>query len=207
MKKYFGSNTVKKNIVVKNIIYILCLFISIFAFGQEVYATVEYSCPAGFEVSGDKCIKITESYKDNGTNYCPQDAGELKGENCELIIDATKSEIEDEGNQDNNFNLGFDDPYKEIGSNDVNCDTLGTLRKDLNSVFNIIKIVAPILVIVFSIYDFIKAVAGKVEGEMKKAFTKLLKRILFAIIIFFLPTLLDYFLGLVNEGYTTCINS
>ena len=47
---------------------------------------------------------------------------------------------------------------------------------------------------------------GKVEGDMKVAFQHLVKRIIFAVILFFLPVLIDYFLGLVDPGYNTCIN-
>lgn len=141
-------------------------------------------------------------------NLCPTElVFQYNSENKSLKVYANAIREEQEAGKNGDFDIEFDDPYKDIGSNNVNCDTLGTLRKDLNSVFNIIKIVAPILIIVFSIYDFIKAAAGKVEGEMKKAFSKLLKRIIFAVILFFLPTILDYFLGLVNPGYTTCINS
>ena len=85
------------------------------------------------------------------------------------------------------------------------CSPLGKLRDDIQGIFNLCKIVVPIIVVVFSIYDFIKAMTGKVEGDVKKAFQKLLKRLLFAVIFFFLPTLLDYILGLVDPGYNTCI--
>ena len=87
------------------------------------------------------------------------------------------------------------------------CSPLGVLKKDIQGIFNIVKIVAPIIVVVFSIYDFIKAMSGKVEGEIKKAFVKLLKRIIFSVVLFFLPTILDWVLGLVDPGYNTCINA
>lgn len=87
------------------------------------------------------------------------------------------------------------------------CSPLGVLKQDIQGAFNVVKIVAPILVIVFGIYDFIKAMTGKVEGDMKKAFQKLMKRIIFAIILFFLPMILDWILGLVDPGYNTCITA
>lgn len=158
------------------------------------------------DFTGGACPKIYGQCGASGENkYCSVS----KTQHFDVLNrdEAQDGYEEQEAGKNGDFDIEFDDPYKDIGSNNVNCDTLGTLRKDLNSVFNIIKIVAPILIIVFSIYDFIKAAAGKVEGEMKKAFSKLLKRIIFAVILFFLPTILDYFLGLVNPGYTTCINS
>lgn len=87
------------------------------------------------------------------------------------------------------------------------CSPLGRLKDDIQGAFNLCKIIVPIVVVVFSIYDFIKAMAGKVEGDIKKAFQKLVKRIVFAVIFFFIPDLLDYILGLVDPGYNTCINA
>lgn len=86
------------------------------------------------------------------------------------------------------------------------CSPLGKLKDDIKGVFKVFKIVAPILVIALSIFDFIKAAVGKVEGDLKKAFQKLMKRIIFAVILFFLPTILDWVLGLVDPGYNTCVN-
>lgn len=229
-------------------------------------AVVEYSCPAGFAIAGDKCVKTTKAQWRNGFNYCLPEDGVLKGKDCELIIAATATEVEgtDENNnelpsitcpegsivhenqcvvyhssayersgqkycmdgniligsgcytvykendgtendKDESFDIKDDDAYQNIGSATVNCGSLGLFKDDLNMIFKIIKIVAPILVIVFSVYDFIKAAAGKVEGEIKKAFSKLLKRLLFAIILFFLPTVLNYFLSLAIPGFEGCI--
>ena len=90
-------------------------------------------------------------------------------------------------------------------TSEQNCSTLGMLKDDIREVFKIFKIVAPVLVIIFSIYDFIKAFTGKVEGETPKAFKRFLKRLVFAMILFFLPTLIDVALGIVDPGYSTCI--
>ena len=98
--------------------------------------------------------------------------------------------------------------YENVAdAQNVNCDSLGLLRKDLNGIFNVAKIVIPILIIVMSTYDFIRAITGKVEGDTKKAFQKFLKRLVFAVLFFFLPNILDFFLGLIDPSYTTCINS
>ena len=99
------------------------------------------------------------------------------------------------------------DPNISASAATANCSSLALLVKDLQGAFKIIKFVVPILIVVMSTYDFIKAIAGKVEGEMKKAFQRLLKRLLFAVILFFLPNMLDFFLGLIDPSYTTCINS
>ena len=115
-------------------------------------------------------------------------------------------------NKDNDdedlFNIDTDGNYNDVtASEKIECDKLGILNEDIKSLFKIVKIIVPILVVVFSIYDFVKAFTGKVEGEMKKAFMKLVKRFIFAVILFFLPDLLELVLKWVDPRYTTCINS
>lgn len=100
-----------------------------------------------------------------------------------------------------------DDLYDDVSTAEVNCSSLGMLRKDLQGIFKLFKYAAPILVVLMSTYDFIKAITGKVDGEMKKVFMKFLKRFVFALILFFLPNVLDFLLGLIDPSYSTCINS
>ncbi len=143
-------------------------------------------------------------------NYC-QGKGISKEEAVTVEV-----ACKDQGNQTLKVNvLGENESVsntKDIYANiedaqQVQCSALGDLRKDIQGIFNIVKIVVPGLIIVMSTYDFIRAIAGKVEGETKKAFQKFLKRLAFAIILFFLPNLLDFLLGLIDPSYTTCINS
>ena len=133
-------------------------------------------------------------------NYC-QGKGISKEEAVTVEV-----ACKDQGNQTLKVNvLGENESVsntKDIYANiedaqQVQCSALGDLRKDIQGIFNI----------VMSTYDFIRAIAGKVEGETKKAFQKFLKRLAFAIILFFLPNLLDFLLGLIDPSYTTCINS
>lgn len=147
----------------------------------------EASCSATGEKKGAAKIEIT----------CD---GEVEKKNININVLDANATINTGDNYDSTL-------YDNVVSAEVNCSTLGSLRGDLQGIFNVFKIVAPILVIAMSVYDFIKAFTGKVEGEMKKAFTKLVKRLIFAVILFFLPNILDFFLGLVDPGYTTCINN
>ena len=43
-----------------------------------------------------------------------------------------------------------------LADNDVNCNSYGKIRNDLQNVFNLLKIIIPLLVIGLSTYDFIK---------------------------------------------------
>ena len=83
----------------------------------------------------------------------------------------------------------------------IDCE--GLLGEDLInkiiSYLNIIKIAIPIILIVFGIIDFIKAIFAGNEEQMKKAQKDFIKRIGIAILIFFVPTIVNFILGLANK--------
>ena len=68
----------------------------------------------------------------------------------------------------------------------------------LQFAFNIIKYAAIILLFVFTITDFIKAIASSDDKAIKKALQNAIKRIIIAIIIFFLPILIEFVLSLLG---------
>lgn len=74
----------------------------------------------------------------------------------------------------------------------------------IQDIFNIIKIIAPILVMVLSSLDFIKAIAMQDKDAHKKAFTNLIKRLILAASLFFLPIIINLLLDLVNNSWGTC---
>lgn len=68
-----------------------------------------------------------------------------------------------------------------------------------NWIFKIVKWVrylVPILLIVLSVLDFIKAIASDSEDEMRKVGSKFVKRLMVSAIIFVLPLLLEFLLGI-----------
>ena len=74
----------------------------------------------------------------------------------------------------------------------------------LQLIFNIMKFLGPVLVIVMSIIDLLKVTAEqKQDGELEKLGTKTLKRLIYAVIIFVLPSLINYLFGLIGL-YGTC---
>lgn len=87
----------------------------------------------------------------------------------------------------------------------LNCDSWGEVRTDIQNVFNFVKILIPLLIIGLSSFDFIKAVAGKDEKDMKKAFQALIKRLALAIVFFFLPVFLNLILDLFETHSSVCI--
>lgn len=87
----------------------------------------------------------------------------------------------------------------------LSCNSWGDVITDLQNVFNFLKIIVPLLIIGLSTYDFIKAVTAKDDKGLKKAFQTLLKRIACAIVLFFLPVLINLLLELVAVNSNVCI--
>ena len=95
----------------------------------------------------------------------------------------------------------FDDPGVEC--NDIiDINDPGSVGWILYTILNYIKIIGPILVVLLSAIDFIKAVVGFDEKAMKEAQSKLVIRLIAAIGLFLVPTLVQLLLSFINA--TTC---
>lgn len=73
----------------------------------------------------------------------------------------------------------------------------------LNLIFNIIKYSAIVLVFALSALDFMKAITSQDKEMLTKATKTAVKRLIIAIIIFFIPIVLNFILGLFG-AYDTC---
>lgn len=80
----------------------------------------------------------------------------------------------------------------------------------VNLVVTVIKIGVPILLVIFGMLDLGKAVMSNDEKEMKGAQTKLIKRILYAVLIFFIIAIVQWIFGVLDEdnqsGSNSCLN-
>ncbi len=65
------------------------------------------------------------------------------------------------------------------------------LHEFMEELFNLIKIITPIIVIALSTFDYIKAISLSNADEMKKANARTIKRLIVGLCIFFLPYLLE----------------
>ena len=70
--------------------------------------------------------------------------------------------------------------------------------------FTVIRIVVPILLIVLVIKDLMTASAAGKEEDMKKAQSAAIKRIIIAVAIFFVPTVVNVLMGLIPGMIGTC---
>lgn len=117
---------------------------------------------------------VTETEKDSGKDL---DEGKNKSS------DSTKKDTDSSNN---------------TGSN-TECPLGADVTKDLYGALKIFKIAAPLLVIGFTIIEFVQALAkGDITAELKKLSKRLLKRCVFAVILFFLPVLVNQIMQLAN---------
>lgn len=82
----------------------------------------------------------------------------------------------------------------------TNCeDLLGDeIVKMIKNCWNIVKILVPIILLVFGTLDFAKAVFSG-EDSMKKAQGKFIKRVIIAVCIFIIPSVLAFLLNVGND--------
>ena len=78
-----------------------------------------------------------------------------------------------------------------------------TLTGMVQDALDLMKIAGPILVIVMTIIDLIKAVASGGKDDLSKLGTKTIKRLIYAVLLFVSPSLLDWLFGLFSI-YGTC---
>ena len=72
----------------------------------------------------------------------------------------------------------------------------------INDAMSIIRIAVPALLVGLIIFDFASALFASSEEKMKKAQGKVIKRIIIAIVIFFVPTLINLVLNIVNDVWS-----
>lgn len=81
----------------------------------------------------------------------------------------------------------------------ASCPLGPDVTKDLYGALKIIRIVAPLLVIAYSTLDTVKALTkGDGGSELKKVAQRFGKRCIYAIILFFLPMLVDLFMQMAD---------
>ena len=94
------------------------------------------------------------------------------------------------------------------GNSEISCDVFGIEREGsvgwiLQKIFDYIKVIGPILVVLLSAIDFIKAILSSDEKAMKQAQSRLVIRLIAAIALFLLPTLIQLAMSLINQATCT----
>lgn len=117
---------------------------------------------------------------------------EVKIENLPTGGHLGGNEILNEAENNSGMPTDFGD---EISAKDCQ-EILGSTLGIINKVFDWIKIIAPILLIVFGSIDFAGAVIQNDNDALKKATNKFIKRAIAAVAVFFLPFIINLILGL-----------
>lgn len=80
------------------------------------------------------------------------------------------------------------------------CGGLGPVIGVIKGLFNIIKILVPIALLLMGVIDLAKAVLASDDKEIKAAEGKLIKRAIAAAAVFFAVTLVNVIMGLVADS-------
>ena len=116
------------------------------------------------------------------------------GQTVKVSGDTSDSEPTDNGRTDDPYENGFIGEVES--SNDFTCQTIllksngepTEFKKLLDGIFGILQFLAPVIAIVLTIIDYMKALSN---GDTKKANKRTIIRIVLAVLVVFLPLLLD----------------
>lgn len=128
---------------------------------------------------------VTVNVKSNNT---PEQYEKKYGNDTVTITDSTTIDVDSKADCDT-----------ILGSTD-NPDDVAYV---LNKILKFMQILGPILVIVLSIVDLIKVVTSADKDAMSKFLKTTVKRLIYAVLLFIFPTILDAVLKLINV-YGTC---
>ncbi len=178
---------------------------------------LSFSCSVQAAVS--TACNVTNSsasiFDNNGTFTCPAYVYATKTLENSSNLSRYKLTIEDSGteaDQDRteekdkaDGTVNIDDMNGTIGCTGVfgTVDANGNFTEEsfgwlIQTALNYIKIAGPILVILLSMIEFIKAILSSDEEAMKKAQSRLVIRIIAVVVLFLLPFLVGEVLKLIN---------
>lgn len=111
-------------------------------------------------------------------------------------VEAKYDDGDMKSNNNKNTNKGLNQKFDNC--NQIFDMTEGHFGWLLQKLLNYIKIAGPVLVVLLSALDFIKAIASSSEDAFKKAQSRLVIRLIAALALFLVPTLVELLLGLIN---------
>lgn len=184
--------------------------------GEDYYKTKDDYCPAHiysvaceqewinfgtknyhihYGVGGWK-LTLEDSQKDITEIYPNKSdlSDSIKGGNCKLIEFNSPQLIRSEDVEDIINNNGGSIGGITTPDDDNICafcvETHGAW-KFIGNILFALKVIIPILIVVMGCVDLFKAVTANSEDEIKKSTSILIKRLIYGIIIFFIPTLIN----------------
>jgi len=149
-----------------------------------------------------------EEGKQNVEKYCDKNSSSYDEKKC------AESKIVSNATEDTASNIVTYNPKvdtQDFGLSTITCETIfldngkyNSTYKLLNSVFKFIQYLGIVLASVLSIVDFIKVVPTQDKDVLKKATNKSLIRLMIAILLFFVPIILNLILQLIGFNSPMC---
>ena len=159
--------------------------------------------------------KVEDEMLNNGNLTCPQYLY------ANVIPDVRMTDITFIGvgtNADPDYSTGAEDRNENwqrpnaisgenwnnsIGCSDIFSNDPGSVGAILRTILGYIRIIGPVLVVLLSAIDFIKAIFGFDEKAMGTAQRKLIIRLIAAVALFLVPTLVEVLLDFINASTCT----
>lgn len=95
--------------------------------------------------------------------------------------------------------------YLLANSTDL-CNTLKPIMTLIGYVIYGIKVVVPVILILVGMMDLAKAIMGKDDSEIKKAQSSLIKKIVVAVCVYLVITIVGLVMGLLGQDqYESCV--
>lgn len=200
--------------------YILLIIISLF-YSVNVHAcTGSDGCTNCGNSSAEIACKSSSAYKQYvNSNSCESRCKGIQSstdyDKCMANCQSSSSTSNGTGSNSGIYNGGTSsgiNPSQNVGSqtekvtmspsdtSELNCDSLfGTntaVGKYVHDIYNIIKFAVPILLLALSIKEFGAGIISQNENAIRTSISKFGKRLVIAILILVLPTILNFILGL-----------
>lgn len=211
----------------KILLLMLCLLLCLtskktYTNAYNIELLFEGNCSSGhYEIIGDK--GFTDFYDSNTRPICGATTNNTSSEECmdvnkcgnkssgeyvctvysaKFVCDSeTATTVKNVSSSGSGSN--WNNPTDGVDTD--NCSSLGNFKGDLENIFKAFKIVAPILTLVLSSFEFLSAITSKQAEGLKGATKKFTTRLVLVVILYFLPIILDLILDLAFPGASTCI--
>lgn len=133
----------------------------------------------------DQCMK--SEMGDDKYQKMQDNIEEMKNDNNQTIASAAQGMVDTLSRVDapDFFNIEFDKPYVP------DCDDF----TELHTIYNILRIIAPILVVLFGTLDYVKAVMASDIEKMEKSKKKFPKRLLLLVLFIMVPFIISFLIS------------
>lgn len=80
------------------------------------------------------------------------------------------------------------------------CGIPDEITGTINTVYGILLIAIPVIIVIFGLIDFIKAVMGKKDDEISQGAKLFIKRLVMGAIAFFVLAIVRFVVGIIGEN-------